>query len=79
MRTFEGIWRERFERFAQRYKADHNVSGWSCSGLKRRLALFNELIKKQDLQVPTHILDLGCGAGTYVRFLTSLDHPGCWP
>ncbi len=74
MRTFEGIWRERFERFAQRYKADHNVSGWSCSGLKRRLALFNELIKKQDLQVPTHILDLGCGAGTYVRFLTSLGH-----
>jgi len=71
MRTFEEEWRRRFERFAQRYDVDHLVSGWSESGLRRRLALFKELIALQELHPSISILDLGCGAGTYVRFLAT--------
>jgi ubiquinone/menaquinone biosynthesis C-methylase UbiE len=74
MRTFEEEWRERFERFAQWYDADHLVSGWSDNGLRRRLALFDELIRRQELPAPAQILDLGCGVGTYVRFLAGLGH-----
>lgn len=71
MSTFEEVWRERFEGFARRNSDDHLVSGWSERGLRRRLALFEKLLREQDLSTPAEILDLGCGAGTYVRFLTS--------
>lgn len=74
MGEFEKEWRERFERFARRYKNDHLISGWSCNGLRRRLALFEEILKVQTLTVPSKILDLGCGGGTYVRYLASLGH-----
>lgn len=74
MGTFEEIWRKRFERFAQRFKDDHLVSGWSEKGLRRRLVLFEKLLSEHGLSVPAKILDLGCGAGTYVRFLTKLGH-----
>jgi ubiquinone/menaquinone biosynthesis C-methylase UbiE len=74
MRTFEQEWRQRFERFAQRHEADHLVSGWSELGLQRRLALFEGMIEDQGLPVSARVLDLGCGAGTYVRFLTGLGH-----
>jgi SAM-dependent methyltransferase len=74
MRTFEEEWRQRFARFAQRHEADHLVSGWSEHGLKRRLALFEGILKDEELPVSARILDLGCGAGTYVRFLTGLGH-----
>jgi SAM-dependent methyltransferase len=74
MRTFEEEWRERFERFARRHEADHLVSGWSDRGLRRRLALFNELIRAQELPTSARILDLGCAAGSYVRFLAGLGH-----
>ena len=74
MRSFEEEWRSRFERFAQRHDADHLVSGWSDHGLRRRLSLFDELIRSRGLKPPTLTLDLGCGAGTYVRYLAALGH-----
>ena len=74
MKTFEEEWRRRFERFAKDYEADHLISGWSDNGLKQRLASFKQLIKGQTLPFPAQILDLGCGAGNYVRFLASIGH-----
>src|SRR5215813_3064424 len=74
MRTFEEEWQERFERFARYSEADHLISGWSVSGLRCRLALFSELLRGRVPQSPARILDLGCGAGTYVRLLADLGH-----
>ncbi len=73
IRTFEKEWQERFERFAQSHDSDHLVSGWSDNGLRRRLSLFSELFRGR-LPAAAQILDLGCGAGTYVRFLAGLGH-----
>ncbi len=73
MGTFEEEWRRRFEHFAQGHDADHLVSGWSDNGLRRRLSLFRELFRGR-LPAAARILDLGCGAGTYVRFLVGLGH-----
>jgi SAM-dependent methyltransferase len=74
METFESQWRARFERFARNHKADHLISGWSQKGLQRRLALFGELLSRQQLTNSARILDLGCGGGTYVRFLAAQGH-----
>src|SRR5262245_298104 len=74
MTTFEGEWRNRFERFARSHDADHLVSGWSAGGLRRRLAIFEKILAQQQCSPPARVLDLGCGAGTYVRFLAALGH-----
>jgi ubiquinone/menaquinone biosynthesis C-methylase UbiE len=72
--TIEEEWRARFSRFAVQNDADHLVSGWSEQGLHRRHALFTELIAEGQLKPSAAILDLGCGAGTYVRSLTNLGY-----
>ena len=69
MGQFDEEWQARFERFARGSEADHKVSGWSESGLERRLSLFAYLLSEHHLQNSARILDAGCGAGTYVRFL----------
>jgi len=69
MSNFDEEWRSRFQRFGQGYDADHRVSGWSKVGLQRRLSLFTQLLAEQNLQNSSKILDVGCGAGTYVRLL----------
>ena len=74
MGVFEEDWQKRFERFARDYCADYLISGWSEIGLWRRLTLFGELLRDQKLSNPAHVLDLGCGAATYVRFLAGLGH-----
>lgn len=74
MRSFEKEWQSRFERFARCHDLDHLISGWSESGLRYRLALVDELLRELKYSSPIRILDLGCGAGTYVRFLSSLGH-----
>lgn len=71
---FDKEWRSRFERFARNAATDHQVSGWSENGLSQRLTLFEKLLRAQNVSAPGRILDLGCGAGTYVRFLTGLGH-----
>jgi SAM-dependent methyltransferase len=66
---FEAEWRARFERFARRYEDEALISGWSAAGLRRRVQLFTSLLPSLKLPPGSHVLDLGCGAGTYVRLL----------
>lgn len=75
MSVFEQQWRARFERFAARQTEDHRVSGWSAVGLRRRLALFEALLDGGLLTPGARVLELGCGAGTYVRLLAKRGHP----
>ncbi len=74
MSGFEGQWRERFERFARASGDDAQISGWSSTGLRRRLAAFAALVPSLRLPEATCVLDLGCGGGTYVRYLAGLGH-----
>lgn len=72
--TLEKEWRARFARFAAQNDSEHRVSGWSEQGLHRRHAIFTKLIADEGLKAPAAILDLGCGAGTYVRSLAKLGY-----
>ena len=74
MRTFDDKWRARFERFGWSYAEEHEVSGWSAEGLARRFALFQRLLGQLPLPGRARILEFGCGAGTYVRYLAGLGH-----
>jgi SAM-dependent methyltransferase len=67
--TFESEWRTRFERFARKHADEAAVSGWSECGLRRRGRAFRRLLDDLDLPVAARALDVGCGAGTYVRLL----------
>lgn len=69
--AFEREWRRRFEGFARDATAEHDVSGWSEAGLRRRIRAFGELITPVPLAPGSRVLDLGSGAGTYVRLLAS--------
>jgi SAM-dependent methyltransferase len=71
---FEEQWQRRFERFATRHQADHQVSGWSMAGLRQRVALFEGLLDRGLLTQGGRVLELGCGAGTYVRLLGKRGH-----
>lgn len=75
MSTFEEQWRGRFERFATGHEDEHQVSGWSAVGLRRRVALFQELVDQGLFQPGGRVLELGCGAGTYVQLLAKRGHP----
>jgi SAM-dependent methyltransferase len=72
--TFDQEWRARFQRFGSSYEAEHAVSGWSVEGLERRLDLFRGLLGGLQVPVGARVLELGCGAGTYVRYLSRLGH-----
>jgi hypothetical protein len=65
--------RGRFCRFGSEYSEDHPVSVWSWAGLEAKLRLFGDLICRT-LPRDSIVLDLGCGAGTCVRFMTSPGH-----
>jgi SAM-dependent methyltransferase len=73
--SFERQWKSRFEKFATRHQSDHLVSGWSVAGLRRRVALFEGLLDRGLLGAGARVLELGCGAGTYVRLLAKRGHP----
>src|SRR5690242_21727898 len=60
--TFDTEWRARFERYGQRFEDEAFVSGWSKTGLERRLRLFESLLPELRLSTPADVLDLGCGA-----------------
>lgn len=75
MSTFEQQWKGRFEKFATRYGTEHLVSGWSEAGLRRRVAAFERLLERGLIPAGARVLDLGCGAGTYVRLLAKRGHP----
>lgn len=74
MKRFEEEWRARFERFARTHADEASISGWSETGLRRRIELFRSLVPAADPGPPLLALDLGCGAGTYVRMLAGLGY-----
>jgi ubiquinone/menaquinone biosynthesis C-methylase UbiE len=65
----EQYWRKRFQRYAEKYEKESQISGWSDHGLSRRVTTFERVLDSTDLPSNALILDLGCGAGTYCRFL----------
>lgn len=73
---FEAGWKARFARFAEHNDDDAGIAGWSPTGLETRLRIFSRLWQRfghlscseaDDSQ--SLWLDIGCGAGTYSRFL----------
>jgi ubiquinone/menaquinone biosynthesis C-methylase UbiE len=65
--NFEKLWRMRFEAYALRRDDDAGIAGWSQFGLETRLRHFQNVWPKDK---PGNIwLDVGCGAGTYARYL----------
>ena len=67
--TLEQYWRKRFRRYAEKYEKESNISGWSDHGLSRRVTTFERVLDSTHLPLDSLTLDLGCGAGTYCRFL----------
>jgi ubiquinone/menaquinone biosynthesis C-methylase UbiE len=64
---FEQRWRERFIEFAQLREDDAGIAGWSVPGLESRFRFFRTVW--QDAKPGSIYLDVGCGAGTYSRWL----------
>ena len=73
METLEQKWRRRFENFGKGYEKDHLISGWSEHGLSQRLELLKESFSELPRTNFPTVLDLGCGPGTYVRFLSDAN------
>jgi ubiquinone/menaquinone biosynthesis C-methylase UbiE len=65
----EKYWRRKFQRYAQKYEKESEISGWSDHGLSRRMTTFGRVLDSARLPSDALIVDLGCGAGTYCRFL----------
>jgi SAM-dependent methyltransferase len=74
MSRFEAEWRVRFERYAHLYTDEAQISGWSAKGLRRRIDLVQRLIQPPPSGSSATALELGCGAGTYVRWLAGLGY-----
>jgi SAM-dependent methyltransferase len=74
MSTFEDEWRARFEHLARKHGDEAAVSGWSESGLRRRVRCFRSLVPAAAPAPAPVALELGCGAGTYVRLLAGLGY-----
>lgn len=68
---FEEKWRKLFEKFATNAEDDAGIAGWSATGLETRLRNFSHIWKNHnDHQQQGLWLDLGCGAGTYSKFIS---------
>jgi ubiquinone/menaquinone biosynthesis C-methylase UbiE len=65
----EKYWRRKFQRYAQKYEKESEISGWSDHGLSRRITTFERVLDSVRLPSDALIVDLGCGAGTYCLFL----------
>jgi ubiquinone/menaquinone biosynthesis C-methylase UbiE len=69
--SFEKRWRDRFVEFANKFDDDAGIAGWSQSGLDTRFRFFKQNWKPDK---PGSLwIDVGCGAGTYSRYLSSAD------
>ena len=68
-RSFEKLWRKRFENFASNAEDDVGIAGWSATGLDARLRKFKEIWNNHPELKKDIWLDAGCGAGTYTRFI----------
>ena len=70
-RSFEKLWRKRFENFAENAEDDAGIAGWSTTGLDARLRKFKQIWHSETHTFKKELwLDAGCGAGTYSRFIT---------
>ena len=74
MKTLDAEWRARFERFGRTSAEEHEVSGWSPEGLARRVRLFERTLGQLPIPARATVLDLGCGVGSYVRYLAGQGH-----
>ncbi|HOX90085.1 MAG TPA: class I SAM-dependent methyltransferase [Burkholderiaceae bacterium] len=70
MASFEETWRRRFESFGAKADDDAGIAGWSANGLATRLRAFERAFGAARLDGQTWI-DVGCGAGTYSRWLAA--------
>lgn len=70
-RSFEKLWRKRFENFAANAEDDAGIAGWSATGLDARLRKFKEIWNSHPEHENNIWLDAGCGAGTYTRFIAA--------
>ena len=66
---FEGSWRARFNRFAERGGSDATISGWSEHGLERRLEEIGYALERWPALHQGRFVDLGCGTGVYCKLL----------
>ena len=64
---FQAKWKALFEHFASLRDDDAGIAGWTTSGLQTRFRNFSRFWPG-DRQGALW-LDIGCGAGTYARFL----------
>ena len=66
---FEEQWRQRFVLFAMLRDDDAGIAGWSASGLEARMRFF--VRQAAGIRAGSFWLDVGCGAGTYTRWLAA--------
>lgn len=65
--AFEKAWQARFVQFASLREDDAGIAGWSTTGLETRFRFFRGLWSGR--RAGETFLDVGCGAGTYSRWL----------
>lgn len=65
--AFEKAWQARFAEFAALRDDDAGIAGWSVVGLETRFRFFRGLWR--GAKPGSVYLDVGCGAGTYSRWL----------
>lgn len=68
--SFEQHWRRRFIERGTLLQDDAGIAGWTATGLETRIRQFRKLWAEHP-GVRGEWLDIGCGAGTYTRFLHS--------
>lgn len=69
-KKFEKTWQSRFAEFAALRDDDAGIAGWSDSGLQTRFRFFTA--HWRGATAGALYLDVGCGAGTYSRWLAGL-------
>ncbi|MBK1730090.1 class I SAM-dependent methyltransferase [Halorhodospira halophila] len=65
---FARRWQRRFVQRGATLEDDAGIAGWTPTGLASRFRQFRQLWENVE-PPPGHWLDLGCGAGTYTRYL----------
>ena len=65
--SFEARWRSRFTDYARARDDDAGIAGWSSTGLAARFRFFER--QWSGAEAAGVWLDVGCGAGTYARYL----------
>ncbi|ANB03760.1 class I SAM-dependent methyltransferase [Ectothiorhodospira sp. BSL-9] len=64
---FEEVWRKRFTERGRLFEDDAGIAGWTDTGLETRLRHFQRMWPGDT--AGAHWLDVGCGAGSYTRYL----------